>query len=113
MGNEVGVSLLVSIVLLDKVKVVSSDDDGISHLMGYDHSSEDLSSYGNVAGEGTLLIDIVSFDGLLRGLETETDFSEVSGDFFVLGDQELLVASEDSLLLLVAVFSLLDHMIDL
>lgn len=113
MGDEVGVSLLVSVVLLDEVKIVSSDNDGVSHFVRDDHSSENLSSYRDVAGEGALLINVVSFDGLLRGLEAKTDFSEVSGDFFVLRDHELLVVGEDSFLLLVTVFSLLDHMIDL
>ncbi len=38
-GDEVFVSLLVSIVLLDEVEVVSSDNDGVSHLVGDDHGS--------------------------------------------------------------------------
>lgn len=83
-GNKVRVSFLVSVVLLNKVKVVSSDDDGVSHLVRDNHASENLSSYRDVASEWALLIDVVSFDGLLWGFEAKTDFSEVSWDLLVL-----------------------------
>ena len=106
-------SLLISIVLLNKVEIVSSDDDSVSHLMGDDHASKNLSSYSDVASEWTFLINIISFDGFLWGFEAKTDFSEVSWDLLVLRDHKLLVVGEYSFLLLVTMFSLLDHMIDL
>lgn len=112
-GNKVRVSLLISVVLLNKVKVVSSDDNCVFHLMRDDHTSKNLSSDRDVASERAFLIDVVSFDGLLWGFEAETDFSEVSWDSLVLRDHEFLVVGEDSFLLLVTVFSLLDHVIDL
>lgn len=112
-GDNVGVSLLISVVLLHKVQVVSSEHDGVSHLVGDDHSSEDLSSDGDVAGEGALFVHVVSLDGLLGGFEAESDVLEVPGGLLVLGDEEFLGVGVDSLLLLVAVFFLLSHICDL
>lgn len=113
MCDDVGVSLLVSVVLLDVVEVVSSEDNGVSHLVGDDHSSEDLSSDGDISGEGTLLVHVVSFDGLLRSNESQSYVLEVSDLFFVLGDEEFLGVGVNSLLLLVAVLSLFNHECDL
>ena len=113
MGDDVGVSLLVPVVLLDVVQVVSSEDNGVSHLVGDDHSSEDLSSDGDISGEGTLLVHVVSLDGLLGSGEAQSDVLEVSDLFLVLGDKESLGVGVNSLLLLVAVLSLFNHECDL
>ena len=43
-GGEGLVSLLESVVLLNVMQVVSSDDNGSSHLGGHNHTLEDLSS---------------------------------------------------------------------
>ncbi len=112
-GDDVGVSLLVPVVLLDVVEVVPSEDNGVSHLVGDDHSLDDLSSDGDVAREGALLVYVVSLDGLLWGLEAKADVLVVSGGLFVLGDQHLLGVGVDSLLLLIAVLSLFNHVCDL
>merc|ERR550534_3239903 len=53
--GHVGVSSLESTVLLDKVKVVTSDDDGSLHLHLSDDSGEDSAADGDVASEGALL----------------------------------------------------------
>ena len=73
MSRDVSVSLLVSVVFGNVVKVISSDDDGSGHFGGDDDSLKDLSTNADVAGEGTFLIDVVSFDGLLGSLEAETN----------------------------------------
>ena len=56
-----------------QVKVVPSDDDGVGHLGGPDDTREDSASDRNVTGEGTLLVDVGSVDGLSGGLETKTN----------------------------------------
>lgn len=112
-------SLFKSVVLLDEMEVIASDDDGSLHLVGNnntpkinsalgtllliniafwelseaqtrwntcafksqpprrlstliatDYLLEDLASDGNITGEGAFVIDVVSVNGGLGGLET-------------------------------------------
>ena len=67
---DVGVLLLVSVVLVNIMQVISSHDDGSLHLGGDDQSLEDSSSDGDLACEGALLVDVVSFNGFLGCLES-------------------------------------------
>ena len=69
MRRDVSVSLLVSLVLSNVVKVVSSDDDGVLHLSRGHHSSDDSTSDTDVTGEGTFLIYIGSANGIIGGVE--------------------------------------------
>ena len=71
MGCDVPVSFFVTVIFGDVVEVVSSDDNGPLHFGGDDDSLEDFASDGDVAGEGAFLIDVVSFDGLFGGFESE------------------------------------------
>ena len=64
MNGHISVSLLVSVVLLDKVKVVTSDDDGTLHLHLDDGTGEDTSTNADVAGEGALFVDVAAIDCL-------------------------------------------------
>lgn len=73
-GSKVLVSLLVTVVLLDVVKVFTSDDDGTVHLGGNNGTSKDLTTDGDLTNEGTLLVDVRTLNSLLGGLETETNF---------------------------------------
>lgn len=73
MHSGVLVTLLETIVLLDVVQVVTTNDDSSGHLSGGYHASEDSSTDGNITGEGALLIDVSSGDGFLRGSEAKTD----------------------------------------
>ena len=77
-------SLLESVVLLDEMKVISSEDDGVGHLGGKNDSLEDSSSNADVGGEWTFLVNILSLDGSLWGLETESDSSAVSWELGLL-----------------------------
>ena len=70
MGWEIVMSLLESVVLLDEMKVISSEDDGSGHLGADDNSLEDSSSNANVGGEWAFLVDIGSLNGGLGGLES-------------------------------------------
>ena len=86
MSNEVSMSLLVSIVLLDEVEVVSSDDDGVSHLVGDDHGSKDFSSNADISSEWALLVNVVALNGFLGGFEAKSDVSVVSDTLSSLGE---------------------------
>ena len=66
------VTLLETVILLDVVQVMATNDDGSRHLVRNNHASEDSSTDGHVASEGALLVDIRTSDGLLGGLESET-----------------------------------------
>lgn len=41
-------SLLISVVFFDEMKVISSNDERVSHLCRNDNSLEDLSSNGDI-----------------------------------------------------------------
>lgn len=71
--SHVLVSLLVSVVFLDKVKVVSSDDDGSVHFGGDNSTGQNLTSDGNVTNKGALLVDVGALDGRLGGLESQSN----------------------------------------
>lgn len=73
MGGKVLVSLLVSSVLGNVVEVLSSDDDSVGHLSRVDDTVKDSASDRDVTSEGALLVDVGAVDGLVGGLETETD----------------------------------------
>lgn len=70
MGGEGLVTLLESVVLLDEMEVITSDDDGSLHLVGDNNTLEDFASDGDVTGEGAFVIDVVAVNGGLGGLET-------------------------------------------
>ena len=63
-------SLLESVILLDEMEIISSEDNGSSHLVGKDDSLEESTSNGNLGGEWALMIDVLSFNGSLRSFET-------------------------------------------
>jgi hypothetical protein len=56
MGREVGVSLLVSGVFGNEVKVFSSDDEGSVHLCGNDGAGEDATTDRDHASEWAFLV---------------------------------------------------------
>jgi hypothetical protein len=99
------VALLITVVLGDEVEVLATDDDGALHLGGDDLTSEDAATDGNITGEGALLINVVSLDGLLGGLEAETNLlvPAVVLDGLLASNLGVL---EDTLLLLESLFNL-------
>ena len=132
-SRDVRVSLLVSAILLDIVEIISSDDDGSVHFGADAHSLEDTSSDGDIAGEGTLLVDVGGLYGVGGGVEAQTNLLEVSGRVHSLrhfgnsgvvslaGDlrsgllhsvKEVLVVGVDTVLFLVSFVSLnISHLI--
>lgn len=65
MNRHIPVSLLKTVVFANVMKIISADHDGSLHLHFLDNSGEDTSTDGNVTGEGTFLVDVGPFDGLL------------------------------------------------
>ena len=65
-GCDVLMPLLVSAVLDDVVKVIPSDNDGVLHLGGDDHTIQNSSTDGNIAGEGALLVNVHACTGGAR-----------------------------------------------
>jgi len=99
-------SLFKSVVLLDEMEVIASDDDGSLHLVGNNNTLEDLASDGNITGEGAFVIDVVSVNGGLGGLETKSNFfveSNTGASFLSL---EFLGVKENTNLLLKGFLSL-------
>jgi hypothetical protein len=97
------VSLLESVVFLDVMEVISSDDDGSGHLGGNDNTLNDLASDGDVAGEGALLVDVLALNGGGGGLEAQTDVLVVSNTLGRLLGEEILGVQEVTVLLLESV----------
>ena len=75
---DVSVSLLVSVVLGNVVKIISSDNDGSLHLCWNANTLQDSSSDWYVAGEWAFFINVSGFDGLFGGSESESDVLEIS-----------------------------------
>lgn len=99
-------SLLESLILLDEMEVISSEDHGTGHLGGEDDSLEDSASDGNAGCEWAFLIDVLAVHGSLWGLETETDLLVVSGAGGGLLGENLLGVLEYTNLLLESLFGL-------
>lgn len=76
MSRDVLVTLLVTVVLGNVVKVITTDNEGTLHLGRGDNTSEDTTLDVDFTDEGTLLIDIGTGLGFLGGLETITNFLE-------------------------------------
>jgi len=104
--RHIAMPLLVTLVLANVVKVVSSNNDGALHLHLYDNSCENATTNKNIAGEWTLLIDVVSIDSFTRRLEAKTNVLDISDVFLGAGQHTLLVIQEDGRLLLKSPFSL-------
>ena len=70
MGRKVVMSLLESVIFLDIMKVISSQDDGSSHLGGKDDTFTDSSSDGNVRSEWAFFVNVSTLHGKCWGFET-------------------------------------------
>ena len=62
-------------VLLDVSEVVTADNDGALHLGGDDQSLQNRATNRDGRGEGALLIDVLSLDGSLGGLNAKSHIS--------------------------------------
>jgi len=107
-GRDVLVSLLITGVFGDVVKVFATDDDGTVHLGGNNGAGQDAASNGHKTGEGAFLVNIASLNGGLWCAETQTDIlipsSPTLSDLLALGLR--LGVDEDVRLLLERTFRL-------
>lgn len=76
--REGAVALLITLVLVDEVKVVSADDDRSVHLRRVDDTAQNAPADDDVAREGALLVDVLTVGSSLGGLEAKTDLLAVA-----------------------------------
>lgn len=94
-SGDVLVTLFVTVVLGDVVKVVATNNDGALHLGGDDNTSQDTALDVDFTNPGALLVNVGAVLGSLGGLEAVTNILEpallVSGVLGVLEDTALLL----------------------
>jgi hypothetical protein len=69
-------------VLREVLKIITAHNNSSLHLVGDDHSLQNSATDGDTAGKGALLVDVVSLNGGLWGLESKTDALVVSDTLF-------------------------------
>lgn len=97
-SSKVLVSLLVTVVLLDVVQVLATDDDGAFHLGADNGTSKNTATNGDISSEGALLVNVSTSDGFLGSNEAQTDVL-VPTSTLALGDNALVVGENGVLLL--------------
>ena len=106
MHGDVHVTLFVAIVLGNVMHVVPAHDDGALHLGRDNYGLENPSANADPAGEGALLVNVMSLGSFLGSLEAQTNALEVAAASLALLGDQLLAAKEDVVLLLEAPFVL-------
>ena len=106
MGRKVVMSLLESVIFLDVMEIISSQDDGSSHLGGKDDTFTDSSSDGNVRGEWAFLVNVSTLHGGSWGFETESNLFVISWSLVGLFGKDFFRVVENSNLLLIGFFVL-------
>jgi len=97
--------LLKTTVLGDVMEVISAYDNGALHFVGDNLSLEHTSTDGDVSGEGALLVNVISLDGGIGGLDSKSDGA---GETHGLSTLDYALASdEDCVLGLVSLFVLI------
>jgi len=71
--SKVLVSLLVSGVFGDEVKVFSADDECAVHLGGHNSTRKDTTTDGDETSERAFLVDVISFNGGLWCTESQSN----------------------------------------
>ena len=106
MGRKVVMSLLESVIFLDIMEVISSQDDSSSHLGGKDDTFTDSSSDRNVRSEWAFLVNVLTLHGVSWGFETESNLFVISVGFVSLLGEDFFRVIENSKLLLKGSFVL-------
>ena len=75
-GRDVLVTLFVTVVFGNVVKIVTTNDKSTLHLGRDNNTSKDTTLDVDFTNKGTLLIDISTDLGFLGGLEAVTNFLE-------------------------------------
>lgn len=110
--GDVGVTLLVSVKLLDVVQISTTNDSSVGHLTSRDaHTLHNATTNRNVTSERTLFVNPAALLGGARSGETKTDVTVVTGDALSLGGGGgTLGADEDGVLLLKGLLVLFSHL---
>ena len=64
MDRHVTMSLLKTVVLLDVMKVITTDDDSPLHLHLLDDTSKNSTTNGNITSEWALLVNVGTLNSL-------------------------------------------------
>ena len=100
MGGNVPVTLLVSVVLGNIVKVVPSNNNSALHLGRNDNPLKNLASNRDRRSERTFAVDVVRLNGLLGRLEAKSNVLVVSDTGGSLLSEQFFGIEEDIVLLL-------------
>jgi len=105
-GNVL-VTLFETTVLGNVMKVITSDDNGTLHFGTEDQTLQNTSTNGNVSGKGTLLVDVIGFNGGGRCFNSQTDTAGETHRFLTLVADSTLASDKDGILRLVRFFVLI------
>lgn len=106
MSMNVLVTLLVTLVLGNVVEVIPTHDNGAIHLGRDDKSLEDLTTNGDITSERTLLVDVGSLNGSIRGFDTKSDILHPAHGLDLFRVYVTLAGNENGILRLVGFFVL-------
>ena len=106
MSGHVLVPLLESVVLLNVMEVISAEYNGTCHLVRENNSLKESATDRNRGSERTLVVDVLSSDSFLGGLEAKTNSLVVTRFGGLLSGQSFLGVLEDTELFLVSSFGL-------
>lgn len=73
MCSDIGVPLLISLVFLDIMKVVATNNDGSLHLGTMASTLKNTASDRDSASEWAFLVNVCPFDRLSRSLESQAN----------------------------------------
>jgi hypothetical protein len=105
MSSKVSMTLLITTILFVVVKVVTTKNDSVLHLVAAHNTTEDPSTDADITGEGTLLVNVFTLDRLTRRLEAQANVLPITTKFALLCDV-LLCTNKDSWLFLESFLSL-------
>jgi len=69
--RNVTMTLLITVVLPNVVKIVTSNNNGALHLGAANHCTENVAANAHIARERALLVHVVALNGFTRNLEAQ------------------------------------------
>ena len=106
MAGDGVMAFLESVVFSDVMKVITTDDDVVLHLVGDNDTLENSSSDGDVSSEGAFVVNPLAFNCFFGSLEAESDFLVESNTTASLFGDKLFAVKENSNLFLIGFFVL-------
>merc|ERR1712232_869924 len=70
---DILVPFLITTVLPDVMKIISSDDNSTLHFGRHDLTDQNSATNRNITSERTFLVNVTTFDGGIRGFDTKTN----------------------------------------